>query len=164
MRTKYSLLFFLACAGFLYNFSDRMHYQPPMATPASKVRFSGVLNTHKHVTKSLRQLGKMEDINKHIIFFNRIPHSGSEILVLLIQWLQGWNNFRHVRLKDGGKSQLSSLDQEKLVYEVMDYVKNGAVPFCFDRFVRFVNFSSFGKQSPTFVNVIRDPVDSVLSR
>lgn len=64
----------------------------------------------KYVTKSLVLLGEMDEISGHILFFNRIPNCGSEMLILLIQWLEGWNNFRHVRLKSG-KKKLSRLEQ-----------------------------------------------------
>lgn len=65
----------------------------------------------KRTTKSLAELGVMDELNPHILFFNRIPKSGSEMLLLLLQWLQGWNNFRHVRLKDENKPKISRIEQ-----------------------------------------------------
>lgn len=65
----------------------------------------------KHATKSLAELGPMDELNAHILLFNRIPKSGSEMLLLLIQWLQGWNNFRHVRLKDDHKPKMNRTQQ-----------------------------------------------------
>lgn len=72
---------------------------------------SMVLPLHQHVTKSLSQLGKMDAINKHVLFFNSVPQSGAEVLILLLQKLQGFNNYRHVRLKDDGKHKLSEIQQ-----------------------------------------------------
>lgn len=64
-----------------------------------------------HVTKSLAELGKMEEKNAHILFFNSVPKCGGEVVVLLLQWLQGWNSFRHVRLKGGKRRRLTRLEQ-----------------------------------------------------
>lgn len=69
-----------------------------------------------HVTKSLAELGKMDEINSHILFFNSVPKCGGEVVVLLLQWLQGWNSFRHVRLRGGARRRLSRLEQVGYVY------------------------------------------------
>nr|XP_022905320.1 uronyl 2-sulfotransferase-like [Onthophagus taurus] len=118
----------------------------------------------RHVTKSLDELGPMDDTNSYILFFNRIPKSGSEVLVILIQWLQGPNNFRHVRLKDENKSRVNQKEMKDLVDLVEKRARNDAVPLCFDKPIHFVNFSVFDGQSPTYINLIRDPVDNFVAR
>lgn len=65
----------------------------------------------KYVTRALNELGPMDELNAHVLFFNRVPKSGSEMLLLLVQWLQGWNNFRHIRLKDDNKRRFSKFEQ-----------------------------------------------------
>ncbi|XP_044732111.1 uronyl 2-sulfotransferase-like [Chrysoperla carnea] len=128
-------------------------------------RSSSVSNQKRYVTKSLLELGSVPELSDHIIFFNRIPKTGSEMLVMLIQWLQGHNNFRHVRLlNDANKRLLTRLEQENFVDEVTNYIKTYAVPMTFDRHIYFVNFTSFDKQSPTYINLIRDPVQKIISR
>lgn len=47
----------------------------------------------------------------HVLFFNRVPKSGSEMLVLLLQWLQARNGFRHVRLKNTVRRYLTREEQ-----------------------------------------------------
>ncbi|CAH1960901.1 unnamed protein product [Acanthoscelides obtectus] len=118
----------------------------------------------RHTTKSLVELGKMDEVNKHFLFLNHVPKSGAEILILLLQRLQGYNNYRHVRLKDGNKRFLTRTQQENLVYEVYERMKKEAVPLSFDRHVYFINFTSFDKQLPVYINLIRNPVDKVISR
>lgn len=54
--------------------------------------------------------------------------------------------------------------QEQLVDEVTRRVREEAVPVTFDRHVYFVNFSVFDRQSPTFINLARDPIDKAASR
>lgn len=48
---------------------------------------------------------------KEILFFFRVPKTGSEMTVLLLQWLQGVNNFRHVRLQNTVSHRLTTLEQ-----------------------------------------------------
>ncbi|XP_063590489.1 uronyl 2-sulfotransferase-like [Penaeus indicus] len=50
-------------------------------------------------------------VNARMLFFNRVPKSGSEMLVLLLQWLQGQNTFRHIRLRNSVRRYLSRDEQ-----------------------------------------------------
>ncbi|PSN39230.1 hypothetical protein C0J52_24161 [Blattella germanica] len=121
----------------------------------------------KRVTKSLSELRQsvtVPELSGHVLFFNRVPKSGSEMLVLLLQWLQGMNGFRHVRLGGGDVRKLNRIQQEELVEEVTQRVRDEAVPVSFDRHVYFLNFSHFDKQSPTYINLVRDPIDKAASR
>lgn len=118
----------------------------------------------KHVTKSMAQLDKMDEVNKYFLFLNFVPKSGSEILVFLLEKIQGLNNFKHVRLKGGNKRKLNKIQQEELVDEIYGFRRNLAIPLSFDRTVYFVNFTSFDKQLPIYINLIRHPVEKVLSR
>lgn len=102
------------------------HYKPVTAS-----------SNLKYVTKSLVKLGEMDEISKHIIFFNWIPKSGSEMLILLIQWLEGWNNFRHVRLMNG-KKKLTRIEQVGIIY-ILHTNEINQIKFLF----KFSIFSSF---------------------
>ncbi|KAJ8967668.1 hypothetical protein NQ314_002706 [Rhamnusium bicolor] len=53
---------------------------------------------------------------------------------------------------------------EDLIYEIYDVIRKEAIPLSFDRHVYFINFTSFDKQLPTYVNLIRDPIDKIISR
>lgn len=67
-----------------------------------------------HVTKPMNLARNGTGFSDHVLFFNRVPKSGSEMLVLLLQWLQGSNGFRHIRLSGGEKRKLSALEQVRL--------------------------------------------------
>lgn len=54
--------------------------------------------------------------------------------------------------------------QELFVDEVTDIIRDKAVPLTFDRHVYFINFTAFDKQSPKYINLIRDPAEKLLSR
>ncbi|EEB17124.1 Uronyl 2-sulfotransferase, putative [Pediculus humanus corporis] len=116
------------------------------------------------VTKPLNLARNGTGFSDHVLFFNRVPKSGSEMLVLLLQWLQGPNGFRHVRLPGSEKRSLSVFEQEELVEQITNTEKAEAVPISFDRHVYFINFTKFDKQWPIYVNLIRDPVEKAISR
>ena len=49
--------------------------------------------------------------------------------------------------------------QELLVEEITSIIRQEAIPLSFDGDVRFLNFSAFGRQAPTYISLIRDPLD-----
>jgi dermatan/chondrotin sulfate uronyl 2-O-sulfotransferase UST len=80
----------------------------------TKATFPVVTSSVRRITKSLaelRQDAEIPELSDHVVFFNRVPKSGSEMLVLLLQWLQGTNSFRHVRLGGGNVRQLNRMQQ-----------------------------------------------------
>lgn len=54
--------------------------------------------------------------------------------------------------------------KEEFVYNTCDIIRDEAVPTSIDRMIYFVNFTRHDRQSPSYVNLIRDPADYVLSR
>lgn len=76
----------------------------------------------KHVTKSMAQLDKMDEVNKYFLFLNFVPKSGSEILVFLLEKIQGLNNFKHVRLKGGNKRKLNKIQQVNVITYVYNFI------------------------------------------
>jgi hypothetical protein len=57
---------------------------------------------------------EIPELSDHVVFFNRVPKTGSEMLVLLLQWLQGANGFRHIRLGGGSIRKLNRMQQVSL--------------------------------------------------
>ncbi|XP_042887556.1 heparan sulfate 2-O-sulfotransferase pipe-like [Penaeus japonicus] len=106
-----------------------------------------------------------KSINDRMLFFNRVPKSGSEMLVLLLQWLQGQNTFRHIRLRNSVRRYLSHGEQLDLAAEIGEKIFESAEPrLSFDRHVYFTNFSTLGLKMPVYLNLIRDPVEKAASR
>lgn len=52
-------------------------------------------------------------MNKHILMLTRVPDAGAELFVLLLQRLQGYNAFKHIRLPPGDHGLLSTLQEVK---------------------------------------------------
>ncbi|XP_044753994.1 uronyl 2-sulfotransferase-like isoform X2 [Coccinella septempunctata] len=115
------------------------------------------------VTKSMADRGKMDLVNGYFLFLNQVPNCGGEFLVLLLQKLQGINSYRHVRLGRGPKI-LSVIEQEELIERMYKRMRNEAIPLSFDKSVYFVNFTQYDRQFPTHINIIRDPIEKLLSR
>ncbi|KYQ49573.1 Heparan sulfate 2-O-sulfotransferase 1 [Trachymyrmex zeteki] len=115
--------------------------------------------THRYITPSLAELGELPYKHKHILMLTRIPGAGGELMVLILQRLQGYNAFKHIRLPPGDNGLLSSLQQELLIEEITSIIRQEAIPLTFDGDVRFLNFSEFGRQGPTFISLVRDPLD-----
>ncbi|XP_014224645.1 heparan sulfate 2-O-sulfotransferase hst-2-like [Trichogramma pretiosum] len=131
----------------------------PRVTAARTVTKSTTLKLHE-VTPSLAELGvKPSPRQDHVLMITRIPGTGVELLVLLLQKLQGFNAFKHIRLPPGDEGTLSNIRQELLVEEVTNIIRQEAIPLSFDGDVRFVNFATYGRPSPTYISLIRDPLD-----
>lgn len=65
-------------------------------------------------TPSLAELGVREifsEMNDNVLMLTRIPGSGAELLVLILQRLQGYNAFKHIRLPRDDRGSLSILQQ-----------------------------------------------------
>ncbi|XP_043269733.1 uronyl 2-sulfotransferase-like isoform X1 [Venturia canescens] len=121
--------------------------------------------TQRYVTPSLAELrgrGDLPATNDHVLMLTRVPGAGAELLVLLLQRLQGFNAFKHIRLPPGDDGLLSTLQQELLVEEIISIIRQEAIPLSFDGDLRFLNFSAFARQAPAFVSVVRDPMDPKL--
>ncbi|XP_012262928.2 uronyl 2-sulfotransferase-like [Athalia rosae] len=118
--------------------------------------------THRFVTPSLAEIGgrrSIPEMNDHTLMITRLPGAGSELLVLILQRLQGLNAFKHIRLPPGDENLLTTLQQELLVEDITIIMKREAVPLTFDADLRFLNFSAFGRQAPTFISMARNPLD-----
>ncbi|XP_076645982.1 heparan sulfate 2-O-sulfotransferase 1 isoform X2 [Halictus rubicundus] len=117
--------------------------------------------TYRYVTPSLAELGPRRSVpkmNTDILMLTRVPNAGAELLVLMLQRLQGYNAFKHIRLPPGDHRLLSSLQEELLVEEITNIVRQEAIPLSFDGDVRFLNFSKFGRQPPSFIALLRNPL------
>lgn len=107
----YPAIFVFTLVCFLLRSDDRYFYEVPVTSTTRQLIVTGYSSRFVHVTKSMKELGKMDELSGHILFFTRVPYCGSEVLSLLLQWLQGWNNFRRVRLKDDSNRILNLIDQ-----------------------------------------------------
>ncbi|XP_064105763.1 heparan sulfate 2-O-sulfotransferase pipe-like [Macrobrachium nipponense] len=106
-----------------------------------------------------------QHLSEQILFFNRVPKTGSEMLVLLLQWLQGENTFRHIRLRNTVNRFLSFDEQLELAADIGQKLHDTTEHLVsFDRHVYFTNFTNLGLKMPIYLNIIRDPLEKMESR
>ena len=112
-----------------------------------------------------RQQKPAANSNGHILFFFRVPKTGSEMTTLLLQWLQGANQFRHVRLRNTNHRRLDKEEQEELRKEVDDILlQSHPLPVAFDRHVYFTDLKSDVNKRIRYFSAIRDPVERIVSQ
>ena len=113
-QTFLVLVIAISCVGTLLLIMQRsINYERHVVTRA-RGSVPIVMSSFRSVTKSLAELRRgveIPELSDHVLFFNRVPKTGSEMLVLLLQWLQGMNGFRHVRLAGGKIRRLSRMQQ-----------------------------------------------------
>ncbi|KAJ1531460.1 hypothetical protein ONE63_000138 [Megalurothrips usitatus] len=146
---------------------------PPPPPPALEYVAASAAPAPRHVTRSLSELGLAlglagplapRGLSDYALLFGRVPKAGSELLALLLQRLQAANGFRLLHLpRTASARRLSAPEQEELVAEVTDTLRRQALPVVFSGAVYFTNFSTFDRQSPTYVSLLRDPVERAMA-
>jgi len=98
---------------------------------------------------------------KETLFFNRVPKVGSQTTMELMKSLSMKNNFHYhkdrtqkvetIKLTNSEERRLSSL------------VNTFSPPSVYVKHVCFSNFTKYGLPMPIYVNMVRDPVERVIS-
>ncbi|CAM1295130.1 Uncharacterised protein g1200 [Pycnogonum litorale] len=94
-----------------------------------------------------------------LLIYNRIPKCGSTTFNLLLKSLSQRNGYRHFSSNVYHKRRLTIGDQEQFVRKL----KSMEEPLSVDRHLYFVNFTKFNETSPIYMNVVRDPMDRLIS-
>jgi hypothetical protein len=113
-RTLLVLVIFISSAGTLLLIIQKSVIHERHVLTKTRGSVPIVTSSFRSVTKSLAELRRgveIPELSDHVVFFNRVPKTGSEMLVLLLQWLQGMNGFRHVRLGGGSVRKLNRIQQ-----------------------------------------------------
>ncbi|XP_041461758.1 uronyl 2-sulfotransferase-like, partial [Lytechinus variegatus] len=97
-------------------------------------------------------------VKTHVIF-NRVGKCGSRSVLNLLQSLARDNHFYLISSLTYNEKRLTSKNREKLV-SILSSVKS---PFIYQRHLHFVNFRQYGIQHPTYINIIRDPLERAVS-
>ncbi|KAL4712036.1 hypothetical protein ACJJTC_003703 [Scirpophaga incertulas] len=96
-----------------------------------------------------------------LLFFNRVPKVGSQTFMELLRRLSIRNQFGFHRdaVQRVETIRLAPADQQMLVSVVAAHPP----PAAYIKHVCYTNFTRFGYPSPIYVNVVRDPVERVIS-
>ncbi|KAI5637084.1 sulfotransferase family domain-containing protein [Phthorimaea operculella] len=99
--------------------------------------------------------------NVELIFFNRVPKVGSQTFMEMLRRLSVKNGFGFHRdsVQRVETIRLSPPDQEILVREVVSHPP----PASYAKHVCYTNFTRYGYPNPIYINVVRDPVERIIS-
>ncbi|KAM7356283.1 heparan sulfate 2-O-sulfotransferase pipe [Cochliomyia hominivorax] len=106
-------------------------------------------------------LNNTKKADVEVVIFNRVPKVGSQSLMQLMIQLGKINNFIHSR--DAGKSHetilLNATGQKALIEEIYRKPK----PHIYSQHLAYVNFTRFKMPKPIYINLVRDPVERIIS-
>ncbi|GJQ76976.1 hypothetical protein Trydic_g15172 [Trypoxylus dichotomus] len=107
------------------------------------------------------QLNNTRKAAQEILFFNRVPKVGSQTFMELLRLLSMRNEFgfHQDRVQRVETIRLAPEDQAALAAMVSSY----EAPSVYIKHVCFTNFSEFGIPEPIYVNLVRDPIERVIS-
>ncbi|KRF98514.1 uncharacterized protein Dwil_GK19555, partial [Drosophila willistoni] len=108
-------------------------------------------------------LNNTKFITREMLFFNRVPKTGSETLNELMRKLGPINGFRFDRAPF--KSPIGMrwpLERQRQEAEKFIEMADGD-PFAYVEHVNYFDFRQFHLPQPIYINMVRDPVEKVLS-
>jgi len=98
---------------------------------------------------------------KEILFFNRVPKVGSQTTMELLKSLSHKNQFTYHKDRTQKVETIKlTYNEEKWLANLVNYFEP---PSVYVKHVCFVNFTQFDMDQPIMVNLVRDPVERVIS-
>jgi len=106
-------------------------------------------------------LNNTKNAKKEILFFNRVPKVGSQTAMELMKTLSVKNNFHY------HKDRTQKVETIKLTYneehKLAEFVNSFRPPATYVKHVCYANFTRFNLPDPIYINLVRDPVERVIS-
>ena len=113
-------------------------------------------------------LNNTKNANQGILIYNRVPKTGSKSMWNLLEQLQTENNFQSLAEADGGKGQpetqiMTFLEKASYVHQFGVQQDNLSTPYSFTKHMNFLDFEEFNKTNPIYINIVRNPIERVIS-
>jgi len=106
-------------------------------------------------------LNNTRKATKEILFFNRVPKVGSQTTMELLKSLSHKNQFTYHKDRTQKVETIKlTYNEEKWLANLVNYFEP---PSVYVKHVCFVNFTQFDMDMPIYVNLVRDPVERVIS-
>jgi len=136
------------------------------------VLFSFLINVDKRITvlqnKSLRPPDNSKSretsasVANSVVIYNRVPKTGSTSFVGLAYDLCTKNKFNVLHMNISKNSHIMSVpDQKRMVWNITNW--NSKKPAFYHGHVSFLDFNKYGASSPLYINIIRQPLDRMVS-
>ncbi|XP_070135808.1 heparan sulfate 2-O-sulfotransferase pipe isoform X2 [Drosophila bipectinata] len=118
-------------------------------------------STGQMASLNVRDLNNTRKAQMELVFFNRVPKVGSQTFMELLRRLSERNNFQfHRDAVQKVETIRLAEDQQQEMAEVISELPE---PSVFIKHVCFTNFTKFNLPKPIYLNVVRDPVERVIS-
>lgn len=95
------------------------------------------------------------------VFYNRVPKCGSRTVLSTFKILARSLHYTVAAVERYGRR--SHFSNVSLMDCFMDNVTKLQPPFIYSQHVNYIDFSRYGLQSPIYINVIRDPLERLIS-
>eukprot|EP00096_Caligus_rogercresseyi_P013506 TRINITY_DN613_c0_g1_i5.p1 TRINITY_DN613_c0_g1~~TRINITY_DN613_c0_g1_i5.p1 ORF type:complete len:362 (+),score=70.11 TRINITY_DN613_c0_g1_i5:37-1122(+) len=107
------------------------------------------------------ELNNTQKATKEILFFNRVPKVGSQTTMELLKSLSIKNNFHYHKDRTQKVEMIKlSNNEEKWLANLVNYFEP---PSVYVKHTCFVDFPKYNLPMPIYVNMVRDPVERVIS-
>lgn len=117
--------------------------------------------TEKLVHNLADKLNNTMKADMELVFFNRVPKVGSQSLMELMTRLSKRNGFGWHRDKPSRMETIVLADQDEV--QLIDEIKAINGPATYSKHVAYVNFTKHGSGSPIYINLVRDPIERLIS-
>ena len=104
--------------------------------------------------------GRLSVVSSRLLMFNRVPKAGSQSLIKLMVELGGGLGYK-VSVDQRTVEEYNSPPWEQL--QLAETVSTFTEPTVWVRHFNFLDFDSLGLATPSWINMVRDPVERVIS-
>ncbi|XP_043466136.1 heparan sulfate 2-O-sulfotransferase pipe [Leptopilina heterotoma] len=134
--------------------------------PSGIVHYTNVQQASTEVIRrneylDISALNNTKRAKKNVLFFNRVPKVGSQTFMELMRRLSLRNgfSFNKDRIQRVETIRLAPIEQLQLARMISNFLE----PSVYVKHVCFTNFTEFNLPEPIYVNMVRDPVERVIS-
>lgn len=109
------------------------------------------------VNKKLEET--IPNLKKEKIFYNRVPKCGSRNIIDLLYSAARRNHFKFICHKE----YVPFYHDEEYNKKTVSLIENKEGPLIYEGHYHFMRFEKYNSTQPTYINVIRDPLDRMMS-
>ncbi|KAF2896735.1 hypothetical protein ILUMI_09442 [Ignelater luminosus] len=142
-----------------------MFYQLQISRLYEQIRILELSQSKSNTILKESQENNKETINRDddvVVIYNRVPKTGSTSFVGVAYDLCKKNNFHVLHINITANNHVLSLsNQYKFVQNITHW--DSMKPALYHGHFAFLDFSRFGAKKPLFINIIRKPLDRLIS-
>ena len=104
--------------------------------------------------------GRLSIVSSNLLMFNRVAKVGSQSLIKLLFKLNTNKKYDvHVDVRTEEEYNVPPWEQ----FQMAESLSSKTMPLVWVRHFNFLDFDALGLASPTWINIVRDPVERVIS-